>query len=274
MVKDFRVLVFGGQMNKKTNEAAALLWKAWMSGDQLDALPPMCRPHTVEEGYAVQDALVAASNDEVAGYKIAATSKAGQAHIGIDHPISGRLLQKRMLTNGVTATLDGNFMTVAEAEFVFEFKADMPVSNTPLDWQTVMESVGALYLGIEMPSSRFAHFASVGAPHLISETACAHWMVLGPEVRIDWRQRDLAEHPVRVLIDGECVVEGKGADALGDPRFALTWQVNQLMGRGIGIKAGQIVTTGVCGKPVPVAAGNHVVADFGDFGTAEVRLTA
>ena len=38
-------------------------------------------------------------------------------------------------------------------------------------------------------------------------------------------------------------------------------------------RAGDIVTTGVCGKPSAIAAGNHVVVELGAIGTAEVILT-
>ena len=42
---------------------------------------------------------------------------------------------------------------------------------------------------------------------------------------------------------------------------------------GAALRAGDIITTGVCGKPSAIAAGNHVVADLGAIGTAEATLT-
>ena len=61
---------------------------------------------------------------------------------------------------------------------------------------------------------------------------------------------------------------------LGDPRAALTWIANAHRLRGQGLAPGDIVTTGVCGRPVPIAAGDEVVAEFGPFGQVSVSLYA
>ena len=65
---------------------------------------------------------------------------------------------------------------------------------------------------------------------------------------------------------------GRGADALGDPRAALAWIANNHAAQGAALRAGDVVTTGVCGKPSAIEPGCRVVADFGEIGTAEVSL--
>ena len=84
-----------------------------------------------------------------------------------------------------------------------------------------------------------------------------------------WRAIDLAAHPVTLWIDGQEATTGTGADALGDPRAALAWLANNHAVQGAALRAGDVVTTGVCGRPSRIATGNHVVADFGALGTAE-----
>ncbi|MCY4096808.1 MAG: 2-keto-4-pentenoate hydratase, partial [Rhodospirillales bacterium] len=79
-------------------------------------------------------------------------------------------------------------------------------------------------------------------------------------------------HPVRLVIDGEEATRGTGADALGDPRTALAWIANNHVLQGGSLKAGDIVTTGVCGQPSPIRLGSRVVADFGGLGAAETVL--
>ena len=59
---------------------------------------------------------------------------------------------------------------------------------------------------------------------------------------------------------------------LGDPRNALTWLANTLSARGMGLKAGQIVTTGSAANVIKVNPGDTVVADFGDLGVTEVHF--
>ena len=41
---------------------------------------------------------------------------------------------------------------------------------------------------------------------------------------------------------------------------------------GIPIQQGQVVTTGTCHPPLPIAAGDRIDADFGQFGTVSVSI--
>jgi 2-keto-4-pentenoate hydratase len=83
---------------------------------------------------------------------------------------------------------------------------------------------------------------------------------------------DLIEHRVIAAAVGTVAHEGQGANVLGDPRQALAWLVNELSGHGITLKAGEVVTTGTCLIPLPIAPGTHIVADFGRFGVVSTRI--
>lgn len=257
----------------RIQQAARILADAGYRGNRIDVLPVHCRPADLDEAYQVQDALIARADEPVVGLKIAATSRAGQHHIGIDHPISGQLLASRVLTQGDIAQMAGNLMQAAEAEFVFQLSTSMLPRKDPYTWQEVMAHVGDLRLGIELPDSRYLNFARAGAPQLVADNACANLFVLGPCVPGNWRVDDLACQPVCLVIDGTVVTRGSGADALDDPRFALTWLVNHLSERDVVLEAGQFVSTGVCGDPVPVGTARQVVADFGHYGTIQIGLS-
>ena len=123
-----------------------------------------------------------------------------------------------------------------------------------------------------LPDSRFADFTRAGSAQLAADNACAHEFVLGPATAADWRAIDLAALRVTLAVDGRVASAGTGADALGDPRAALAWIANNHAAQGAALRAGDIVTTGVCGKPAPIAAGSRVVADLGPVGTAEATL--
>ena len=79
---------------------------------------------------------------------------------------------------------------------------------------------------------------------------------------------------MRIVGRGGVAHVGLGANVLGDPRAALTWLVNELSGLGIVIAAGQVVTTGTCATPLPVAAGDTVTADFGALGRVSLCFGA
>lgn len=237
------------------------------------ALPESIRPQTREDGYAIQAKIEHRSSFPLFGWKIAATSKAGQAHIHVDGPIAGRLLRERVRESGAAIPIGHNQMRVAEAEFAFTFGADLSPRNMAYRTSEVLEAIATLHPAIEIPDSRYEDFTIVGAPQLIADNACAHDFVLGPAAPNAWRAMDLVSHTARARIDGKLEREGCGANVLGDPLEALTWLVNEVSGLGITLRAGQVVTTGTCLTPIPIESGDHVIADFGELGSLEARLT-
>src|SRR5580765_4174173 len=128
-------------MTQKSGRAAAILWHNWQRLTRIDELPADCRPADRVQGYAVQAEVVRISGRRVVGWKIAATSLAGQKHIGVDGPLAGPLLSDRVLDSGAMVPLDGNIMRVAEAEFCFRFGASLSARETPYDLTEVIGAV-------------------------------------------------------------------------------------------------------------------------------------
>lgn len=257
---------------EKSAEAARILLSNWRAVTRIAALPEACRPASREDGYAIAAALAVQSGDTVSGWKIAATSEAGQKHINVEGPLAGRILSSRVLAPGATIPLAGNLMRVAEAEFAFVLGTAMPDRGTPYSRDEVMAAVTAMHLTIEVPDSRYEDFTKVGAPSLIADTACASWLAVGPKVDVEWRDIDLASHQVTAFRNGAQAAVGSGKAVLGDPRIALTWLVNEVARHGGGIEAGQFVTTGTCVIPVKIENGDAISVDFGVLGTIAVAI--
>lgn len=254
-----------------TARAFDLIWQHWQQGTVLADLPPELKPATRAEGYAIQAHIEQRSRHPIAGWKIAATSTAGQRHIGVDGPLAGRLLDEFLHHDGATVSIAHNRMRVAEPEFAFRFGHGLAPRAEPYTVAEVMAAVSDLHLAIELPDSRFADFARAGGPTLIAEAACARDLVVGRAVHADWRAVDLSRHPVRGHVQGRYERDGSGGNVLGDPRLALAWLVNELSGLGIGVRANELVTTGTSVPPLEIEPGDHVVADFGLLGN--IRMT-
>lgn len=258
---------------ENTRSAAETIWSLWQQGDVIDALPEALRPHTRADGYAAQADLDRLSGDTRVGWKIAATSIAGQKHIGVDGPLAGRIFKARLHKPGATLSIARNRMRVAEPEFAFRFAQTLEPRTAPYTEAEVMRAVKTLHLAIELPDSRFADFARVGGPSLIADNACAHELVLGEAVEADWRSIDLARHAVKCRVGDRYERDGVGANVLGDPRIALNWIVNELSALGIPMAKGEFVTTGTCAVPLDIVPGDLVEADFGPLGAIDVRVT-
>jgi 2-keto-4-pentenoate hydratase len=253
-------------------QASALLYDHWMAGTRLAALPEALRPRSRAEGYAIQALLEERSADRPFGWKIAATSKAGQAHINVDGPLAGRILKERLIAIGGTCPFGSNHMKVAGLEFAFRMGRELQPRTETYGQDEVLAAVESLHLAIEIPDSRYDVFERAGAPQLIADNACAHYFVVGPAAPAIWRELDLASHPVAGTVNDGPPSHGTGANVLGDPRVALQWLANELSRNGIVLEAGQTVSTGTCVIPMAIAPGDHVSGDFGPLGTIEVRI--
>src|SRR5579862_4617295 len=75
------------------------------------------------------------------GWKIAATSEAGQKHINVDGPMAGRILSETLIADGGTASMAGNEMRVAEPEFAFRMGRDLPPRSQPYTVREVLDAV-------------------------------------------------------------------------------------------------------------------------------------
>jgi 2-keto-4-pentenoate hydratase len=253
--------------NNQIAAASRTISGHWRAGTKLATLEAALRPQARKEGYAIQAELE--KSGKLFGWKIAATSEAGQKHINVPGPMAGRILADTVLPDGGTASMHGNEMRVAEPEFCFRMARDLPPRSSPYSVADVLDAVDALHPAIEIPDSRFADFVRAGEAQLIADNACAHLFVLGAATGADWRGRDLVEERPVITMRGQTYI-GHGKNVLGDPRVALAWLVNELSGLGITLRAGEVVTTGTCHSPLPIASGDRMEADFGVLGKVSV----
>jgi 2-keto-4-pentenoate hydratase len=249
--------------------ASKTLHDHWRAGTKLDNLETSLRPRDRADGYAIQAAIENSSAGKLFGWKIAATSEAGQKHINVDGPMAGRILSETVLADGGTASMAGNEMRVGEPEFAFRMARDLAPRASSYSVREVLDAVDTLHPAIEIPDSRFSDFASAGAAQIIADNACAHLFVLGPATTANWRALDLVEQRPLITLRGQQYT-GHGKNVLGDPLIALAWLANELRGLGVTLKAGAVVTTGTCHPPLPIQAGDVFKVDFGALGKVSV----
>lgn len=254
-----------------TRLAFDLLQTAHRDGATLEALPDGARPASRAEGYAVQGHL-----DEVAptiAWKIAASSAAGQRHIGVSGPLAGRITEADLLVPGTPVPVRRNTMRLAELEFAFRMGRDFAPRAEAYPLEEVLDGVAELLLSWEIPSTRYASVATAGEAQLLADRACAHQLLLAPAADQEWRGADLAAAQVQAVNQTTGVTHpGRGGNALEDPRLALAWLVEELRGLGVTLRAGQVVTTGVTTEPLPFGPGDTLAGDWGRFGTLSVTF--
>jgi 2-keto-4-pentenoate hydratase len=207
----------------------------------------------------------------ILGHKIACTNTSAQVLLNVDGPFRGKLLSSFCFDSPARLKTGDFFMRVIEAEFAFRMAHDLPPASTPRQSEEVADAVEGVIPAIEIVDSRFNSWTTIGAPSLIADNACNGAWVKGA-LLTRWRDIDLAAQAVNLVVNGKVVRQGSGSAVLGHPLNALLWLVNSLNARGLGLKAGQYITTGITTDVYMAERGDVITADFGPVGTAELRF--
>ncbi|MGF1611174.1 MAG: 2-keto-4-pentenoate hydratase [Kiloniellales bacterium] len=254
-------------------QAAGLLLAARRDCRPLARLPDDCRPASLAEGYAIQEAVVAQCGTPAVGFKIGATSEKAQRFLDIDTPFSGCILAAGLQDSPASLSAGRFNFCLIEPEFSFRMASPLAPRGQSYDEAAVAAAVGSLHPAVEVVSSAYgAAWSKAGGPALVADNGVHGAFVLGPACS-DWRALDLGHHRVTLSHNGRQAGEGVGGNALGGPLTALTWLVNQQRALGRALDAGQLVTTGVVTDFIIAAAGDEIVADYGELGRVELRLT-
>ena len=253
-------------------KAAELIWNCWENGKKINFLPSKLIPFNRIDAYKIQEDIQVLSNSDLVGWKIAATSKDGQKHIGVNGPLAGRILKDKTYNPNNTLVLGENKMAVAEPEFAFKISSNLKPTNHLYTPDEVINLVDDLYLAIELPDSRFEDFSKVGELNLIADNACAHQFVISSAVKFNWKTIDLSQHKVKIYNSNNLSHDGIGENVLGGPIIALTWLVNELSQNNITLDKGLIVSTGTCSLPLNIESGDKITADFGVLGSINLSI--
>lgn len=257
-------------------EAADLLAAHRATGARLDALPEAVRPAGPADAYAVQDAVVdrlcARHGGTRVGYKVACTNAIAQQALQVDRPLFGQLLSHTVWAAPVTLAASSFTTRVVECEFGLRIGSDVPTGAAPYTADTIAPFVAEVLPSIEIVDHRFADW-SLGAASIAADNAIHGGWVHGTPWQGDPRELDLANHRLEARVDGVVVGSGTGAAVLGHPLTVLAWLADELPRYGHRLRAGDLVTTGVCTDVFSAEAGSTVVADFGTLGSVTLQFS-
>jgi 2-keto-4-pentenoate hydratase len=252
--------------------AAQSLLAAHKANVQFKTLGPPDKPLTIVDAYDIQDryvALLRGEHGDPVGYKVGLTSATMQKFCGIDHPIAGVVLAKRLLRSGASVRRADYGRLGLEFEVAVRIKSDVPVTAAPCTADMIAPHVGGVGTAIELLDDRAADYSSLDVLSLIADNSWNGGIVLS-EFSPQWP--DLEAILGRATKNGAALGEGHGRDILGHPFNSVAWLATQLNSRGVGLKAGQVVMTGsVMKTDFPDAAASYRF-DFEGLGVVEVQV--
>ncbi len=240
----------------------------WLTGD--------LKPVSLGEAYAAQTALIdlwrETDHGRIAGWKIALTSKAMQEMCGVDQPCVGGILDRNVMESPAEIACSDYVRLGLEFELAVRIREDLDGAAGEYDAERAKAHVADVMPAFELIEDRGADYSGFDAFSLVADNTWNGGVVLGRNIR-GWRKVDWTSAPVTLNYNGQ-IERAVTGDAMGDPFAALAVVANNLLHRGMRLRAGQIVITGSTLKTRFAAPGDHARYEIDGLGAVELTVTA
>jgi 2-keto-4-pentenoate hydratase len=235
------------------------------------------RSAPLDDAYRIQDALhrvmAEAGRGEIAGWKIALTSKAMQQMTGVDQPAAGAIFSKVVHASPARVDVTAYHHLGIEFEVAVRVGEDLTAAAGPWTRASVAGKVAACIPAFELVEDGDADYKTLDAFTLIAQNTWNGGVVLGQPVT-EWRGLDLERAVTRCWVNDQPAGQGKTGDAMGHPLEAVAWLANLLNRRGRTLQRGMIVMTGssiTTRFPVPGDRVKFVIEGLGEVALEAAR---
>ena len=244
--------------------AAQFLAKARKAGVPGARLPEDIRPADLDSALVIQRRIVALLGQAVGGWKCSVPSE--QRPI-LAAPIFASTIHR---ASPCTIVASGTIARI-EPEVAFLMGRDLPQRATPYSEAEIRAAIGESRLVLELLDTRYAEPGVVSWPEMMADCVQNQGLFVGPTFAggLDAQLRTMkvtVRGPVGVL----STHDGHHGD--GHPLNPLYWLANFLAGRGEGLRAGQVVTTGSYAGAIEVPIGQPLTVIYGDLGQVAIEL--
>lgn len=251
--------------------AAEIVANAYRNNAVIDALPADCTPETVADARAIQDELAATLGPQVISWKAGHGNPAMRARLGEGVPVLGRLFEGMIVDSPATVSQAIIENPYVEGELAVRMAKDLPPRDREYNAEEVLDAIGAVMPAIEFAEVRSRDINDMSVLGLIVFNAGAFRLILGPEIA-DWRNAPIMELTAQLLLDGETVATEYTDEQRTDYVWVMHFIANDLSRRGIGLTAGQIISTGVILKYLPLGTASEAVFNIDGVGEARLNI--
>ena len=259
-------------------EAVDILHNAEQARVQVPALTLTYPEMDLEDAYAVQKGWVErklASGRRVYGYKIGLTSRAMQMAMKIDTPDYGVLLDDMAFANGSTIAAGDFTDPRIEAELAFVMKKALSGEDVTLE--QVLDATDYVVPALELIAARsFRTDPDTGYTRTVVDTIAdnaANAGIIVGDVRVKPQDIDLRWAGAMLFLNNEIEETGLGAGVMNHPAHGIRWVCQRFAPHGIGLEPGQVILSGSFIRPVSVAAGDRIRADYGPLGSIDISFS-
>jgi 2-keto-4-pentenoate hydratase len=232
-------------------DAALALCRARTDGRRV--MSTMLGPRSRDEAYAIQDATLAAIGP-IGGWKVAASGP-GLA------PVCAPLPAQGLLPGGAALRGSAWHLRGTACEVAFRLGSDLPPRASPYTRDEVALAIESVLPVVELAETRLADWLDAEPAALLADLLCHGGLVLGEAAAFEPAWLDLGRTEVVLRFDEQVVAHTVGEHAHPDVGGLLVWLANRCRGRGAGLQAGQVVTTGSCTGMLFASPGTAVHAE-------------
>lgn len=253
------------QLATELLDAATTLVPVAPLRDRLDGMD-------LADAYYVQTAQLEhhlAAGRVLAGHKVGLTSLAMQKQLGVDSPDFGFFFEDMVHHDGARIPACGFIQPKVEPEFGFVLKSRLQGPGVTLEQAAA--AIGAVYPAIEIIDSRITDW-DIKLVDTVADNASCGAIAVGTHP-LDVDPSALLAIECSLVIDGQVLGTGTGADVMDNPVAPLAWLANVLGEQGVALEAGQLILPGSFTKAEPVRPGSTAVADFGPMGSLTIHFT-
>jgi len=242
--------------------AAELLIEARKSGP-IDDLLDNCRPTNMDDVYAIHDA-VAAELGPVLGWKVGAKNATAE-------PVCAPLLAGTIYSSPVQLDPQKFTMRGMESEIAFQFARDLPARDEPYSKDQVLSAIDTAFPAIEINESRYVDSDAVDPMTKLADNILNGALILGPPWK-KWLDLVVADQKVQMSFDDKILYSHKGGNNAGDILRLVVWIANHMRKKGLGILAGQVVTTGSWTGLHKAGKATQIITSFPGIGDVTVNF--
>jgi 2-keto-4-pentenoate hydratase len=243
-------------------QAAGLLVAARRTGTRIALLPEACRPTSVADAHAIQDAVTASLSTPVGAFK--ANAPAGA------EPTRGVIYAPTLHASPAGVPVAEVPQCGVEGEVAFLFRQNLPPRPTPYTRDEVAAAVDAC-AAIELVTSRYADPDSATPLDKLADCIANGAFVYAAPIQ-DWRDLPLGKLKVTLTVNGTPVLEQVGGHPTGDP-LGIAVALVEMMRATTGVRSGQFVTCGSCTGLRYLKPGDVCGVRFEGLGAAEATFT-
>ena len=254
-----------------SDKVAKQLWDALNSNESIAPIRSQFAENDLEAAYATQRAfnqLRLDNGQELVGRKSGFTNPTAQAAMGVNVPVSGLLFDVMDVPHRGVVPANEVTAPKIEAEIAFIMGADLDFETITLS--DVIRAVDYVAPAIEIVNTRIANWEGKAVDMVCDNVGASHFTI-GHKIQL-LDQFDVSEAKADILVNGESVGQGAGANVIGSPLNSLLWLANQMAAQGTPIAEGDIILSGSLGPMTPVNKGDTVDVHIEGAGMVSVNF--